>query len=163
MSPTNTSLLHRPRNSKASTLPALESSFAIKGSTNSSPPVPQLSVSSTEDESGFSSMNSFQEVGLPLVSQSPTLSSSKHPSSQTDTHYHPSTDNCTSQPASYCGPRYQELGLPVVDIPPNKYNKNGTALTHRRWSSSPAQTISHYSKDSAQYCGAGETFRVLWV
>jgi hypothetical protein len=163
MSPTYTSSLGRPRKCKASTLPVLESGFVIQGSMNSSQPAPQLSVSSTEDESGFSSMNSFQEAGLPLTNPSPTSSYSKHPSSHYDTQYHPSTENSASQSASYCGPKYQELGLPVVDIPPNKYNKNCTTPTHKRWSSSPAETLSHYSKTNASFCGAGETLRVLWV
>lgn len=163
MSPTYTSSLSRPRKFKASTLPVLEPGYMIQGSINSSRPVPQLSVSSTEDESGFSSMNSFQEVGLPLINPSPTSSYSKHTSSYNDTQCHPSTENLTSQPASYCGPKYQELGLPIVDIPSNNCNKNGVTPTHRRWSSSPAETISHYSKNSASFCGAGEALRVLWV
>ncbi|PNF27329.1 hypothetical protein B7P43_G02762 [Cryptotermes secundus] len=163
MSPTYTSSLGRPRKCKASTLPVLESGYMTQGSVNSSRPVPQLSVSSTEDESGFSSMNSFQEVGLPLINESPTSVYAKHPSSCNDTRYHPSTENLTSQPASYCGPTYQELGLPVVDIPSNNCNKKGATPTHRRWSSSPAETISHYSKNSASFIGAGEALRVLWV
>lgn len=163
MSPTYTSSLGRPQKCKASTLPVLDSGYMIQGSINSSRPVPQLSVSSTEDESGFSSMNSFQEVGLPLINPSTTSSYSKQPSSYNDIQYHPSTENLTNQPASYCGPMYQELGLPVVDIPSNNSNKNGTTPTHRRWSSSPAETISHYSKNSASFCGAGEALRVLWV
>lgn len=41
-----------------------------KSEKSSSPP--NGSISSVEDESGFSSMNSFQEVGLPVIQPPPT-------------------------------------------------------------------------------------------
>ena len=163
VSPSYTSSLGRSEKCKASVLPGLESGYVTRGSINSSPVVPQLSISSTEDESGFSSMNSFQEVGLPLVNESSTPSYSRQSLSCNETEFLPNTENLTSQSTAYCGPRYQELGLPVVDVPRNTKNKNGITPAHRRWSSSPAETISEYTKNSASFCGTGETLRVLWV
>lgn len=43
-----------------------------KGKSEKSSSPANGSISSVEDESGFSSMNSFQEVGLPLVQPTPT-------------------------------------------------------------------------------------------
>ena len=163
ISPLYTSSLGCPQKCKAPGAIGLELGYVTRSSINSSPVVPQFSISSTEEESGFSSMNSFQEVGLPLVNQSPAPSFSRQSSSCNETQFQPNTENLTSQSTACCGPRYQELGLPVVDIPPNSHNKNGTIPTHRRWNSNPAETISHYTKNSASFCGAGETLRVLWV
>jgi hypothetical protein len=163
VSPSYTSSLGRPQKCKASGPLGLESGYATRGSINSSPVVPQLSISSTEDESGFSSMNSFQEVGLPLVNQLPKSSYSRQSPSCNETQFQPNTENLTNHSTAYCGSTYQELGLPVVDVPPNSSNKNGTTPAHRRWSSSPAETISNYTKNSASFCGAGETLKVLWV
>jgi hypothetical protein len=158
-----TSSLGRPRKCKTPSPPVLELGYANRGTINSSPPVPQPSVSSTEDESGFSSMNSFQEVGLPLINSSTTPAYSKQPSSYNETRYQPETENSTSQPAGYYGSGYQDLGLPEVTIPPNSNGRSGTTLTHRRCSSSPAETVSHNSKNSASFHGTGEVLRVLWV
>jgi len=162
-SPSYTSSLGRPRKCKTPSPPVLGSGYMTRGTINSSPPAPQLSVSSTEDESGFSSMNSFQEVGLPLIGPSSTTAYSKQPSSHNETQYQPITENSTNQPTVYGGSGFQELGLPVVDIPHSGNNKIGSTPTHRRWSSSPAEAVSHSSKNSALFCGAGETLRVLWV
>ncbi|RZF46390.1 hypothetical protein LSTR_LSTR007923 [Laodelphax striatellus] len=88
-------------------------------STSSSPP---LAGGGTEDESGFSSMSSFHEVGLPDLGGG-------------------------GLPLELGGGRrgggYPELGLPLVEPPPN----------HRRWSSTPVDTHFH----------TGEAIRVLWV
>jgi hypothetical protein len=108
-------------------------------------------------------MNSFQEVGLPLINPSTTPAYSKQPSSYNETHYQPKAENSTSQPAGYCGSGYQDLGLPVVEIPSNGNGRNDTTPMHRRCSSSPAETVSHNSKNSASFHGAGEMLRVLWV
>jgi len=59
ISPSYTSSLGRPQICKAPGAIGLELGYVTRGSINSSPVVPQLSISSTEDESGFSSMNSF--------------------------------------------------------------------------------------------------------
>ena len=163
VSPSYTSSLGRPQKCKAPGAVGLELGYVTRGTINSSPVVPQLSISSTEDESGFSSMNSFQEVGLPLVNQLPTPSYSRQSSSCTETQFQPNTENLTNQSTACCVPSYQELGLPVVDIPPSSRNKNGTIPVHRRWESSPTETVSHYAKNSASFCSAGETLRVLWV
>jgi hypothetical protein len=108
-------------------------------------------------------MNSFQEVGLPLINASITPAYSKQPSSYSETYYQPKTENSTSQPAAYCGSGYQDLGLPVVEISPNGNDRNGTTPTHRRCSSSPAETVSRNSKNSASFQSTGEMLRVLWV
>ena len=123
--------------------------------------------SSTEDESGFSSMNSFQEVGLPLVSPSPTPSyllsnnHSKQNSFYPESRFSSSTNGETSivQPNSYRVSNYQEIGLPLVD----HSIRMKMAPNHRRWSSSPADALTQFSKQSASFCGTGETLKVLWV
>ncbi|KDR12343.1 hypothetical protein L798_13404 [Zootermopsis nevadensis] len=161
--PSYTSSLGRPQKCKAHSPPVLELGYEPRDTINSSPPVPQLSVSSTEDESGFSSMNSFQEVGLPLINPSKTPAYSKQSSSYNETHYQSKTQNSTSQPAGYCGSGCLDLGLPVVDIPSISSDRNGTTPMHRRCSSSPAETISQNSKNNASFHGAGEMLRVLWV
>ncbi|PSN46268.1 hypothetical protein C0J52_16643 [Blattella germanica] len=162
-SPIYNSSSNCPPKSKTPSPPVPETNYQIR----SSPP-----VSSTEDESGFSSMNSFQEVGLPLVSPSPTPSysisstHSKQTNSYPETHF-PShntshLESSTVQSSSYSPSGFHEVGLPIVENPPNS-NRGNMTPNHRRWSSSPAPALTQYSKHNASFCGAGETLRVLWV
>nr|CAD7462572.1 unnamed protein product [Timema tahoe] len=99
------------------------------------PPEKQLSISSNEDESGFSSMSSFQEVGLPLVNVSPPIS----PEGKAN---------------------YPEIGLPLVEHRPVM---DGNNANHRRWSSSPLETHSQFHKQLGTFMPSGEKLKVLWV
>nr|CAD7428287.1 unnamed protein product [Timema monikensis] len=99
------------------------------------PPEKQLSISSNEDESGFSSMSSFQEVGLPIVNISPPIS----PEGKAN---------------------YPEIGLPLVEHPPAP---DGNNANHRRWSSSPVDTHSQFHKRLGTFTPSGEKLKVLWV
>lgn len=107
-------------------------------------------INSTEDESGFSSMNSFQEIGLPLINSTmiPQDSSSSTGSTSDETtnfelnstikrEYKNLTLSATKSP--------QKLGLPV------SYN-------HRRWDSAPVVSPKKMSSFNGD-----ETLRVLWV
>ncbi|XP_063228613.1 uncharacterized protein LOC134534252 [Bacillus rossius redtenbacheri] len=69
-SPRSTASLGRPRKLKETRWAAPPAECYV----SDVPSEKQLSLSSNEDESGFSSMSSFQEVGLPPVPPSPTPS-----------------------------------------------------------------------------------------
>lgn len=82
------------------------------------------SVSSAEDESGFSSMNSFQEVGLPLMNS--TIDDDKHG----DLSINSSDSNIT------------QINLDTsksIEKAKLIWNRNDLVLpiNHRRWSSTP--------------------------
>lgn len=112
------------------------------------PPTPQpsLSLSSAEDESGFSSMGSFQEVGLPLLSS-------------TQLHEQPWAGHAASpSPSPSASSRshgsFHEVGLPLPRL--GAHGKPPVPI-HRRWSSNPVEALSRTA-----YKGA-EALRVLWV
>lgn len=108
---------------------------------SSSPPMG--SISSAEDESGFSSMNSFQEVGLPLVNSTAceeitskeALLRSMLNNGNTDTNYTANNnDKCHS----------------IDDV--KLWQKPDSYIYHKRRNSSPADT----SKEKT-------SLKVLWV
>ncbi|KAK7868824.1 hypothetical protein R5R35_003659 [Gryllus longicercus] len=88
----------------------------------------------SEDESGFSSMSSFQEVGVPIITP-PLLPSSPPPSGS-----------------------YQEVGLPLIES--QTPNNSGN---HRRWSSTPVTGETQFPQPSRSFCLPGESWKVLWV
>lgn len=103
------------------------------------------SVSSAEDESGFSSMNSFQEVGLPLLNstvneQSNTgdLSISVNSSDSNITQIDALQEERHDSPSKLLWNRSSNLGLPAHS-------------QHRRWSSTPVERPQN------------DGFKVLWV
>ncbi|KAL0280006.1 UNVERIFIED_CONTAM: hypothetical protein PYX00_001434 [Menopon gallinae] len=101
---------------------------------------PQLSISSADDESGFSSLNSFQEIGLPVCNSTANgLPKAGH--YQKNGQSHPDE-----------GINLQEVGLPTLD--------EVSCKIHRRWSSTPADNI---SKIRTPVLANGEVLRVLWV
>lgn len=121
------------------------------------PPTPQPSLSSAEDESGFSSMGSFQEVGLPLLSSTQTEWTSASPS-----------PSARSQRSQRSQGSFHEVGLPLPAAlaAPQARQVHGQARQHhgkppvpihRRWSSNPVEALSR-----SAYKGA-EALRVLWV
>lgn len=105
---------------------------------SSSPPMG--SISSAEDESGFSSMNSFQEVGLPLVNSTCEEVTSKEAllrsmlNGNTDANYTTNNDKCHS----------------IDDV--KLWQKPDSYIYHKRRNSSPADT----SKEKT-------SLKVLWV
>lgn len=98
------------------------------------------SVSSAEDESGFSSMNSFQEVGLPIVSSQldddgdlRDISVNSSDSNITQINVHESPRSLEKSKLIW---KRSELVLP---------------LNHRRWSSTPVDVVQN------------DPLKVLWV
>lgn len=106
------------------------------------------SLSSAEDESGFSSMGSFQEVGLPLLNSTTN-------SSSTAEHGPWHSSSMTSSRGSSHG-SFHEVGLPVVGG--RLVGGKPPVPIHRRWSSNPVEALTRYPG----YKGP-ESLRVLWV
>jgi hypothetical protein len=96
----------------------------------------------TEDESGFSSMNSFHEIGLPLHS---TMISVNNISSSDESQPE------TKKPAAELR---DEVGVPIVS--PSKLSNN-----HRRYDSAPV-TLTQSSKMKILE-NDEKTMKVLWV
>lgn len=97
---------------------------------------PQLSLSSADDESGFSSLNSFQEIGVPLANS---------------TFSHPKRASLELRGKKE---NYQEIGLPKVD--------DTSCKVHRRWSSTPVESHLTKLRPASLYTN-GDVLRVLWV
>ncbi|KAJ8919895.1 hypothetical protein NQ315_006424 [Exocentrus adspersus] len=119
------------------------------------------SISSVEDESGFSSMNSFQEVGLPLVNSTMTdevctknallrsmlQNSGTYTSLNSSDQYSP--DNTV---VSGTSPKQAEQKKTVNDF--KLWQKPSPSLVspqHKRWSSTPSEEVGTRS------------LKVLWV
>uniref|UniRef100_A0A1B0CGT1 Putative lateral signaling target protein 2 n=1 Tax=Lutzomyia longipalpis TaxID=7200 RepID=A0A1B0CGT1_LUTLO len=88
-----------------------------------------------EDESGFSSMSSFQEIGLPLISSTQRSSSVSSDSTAPD----------SDPPASFA-----KVGLPLTHF-------------HRRWDSAPAVPPKNGALFCSRIRPEDEGMRVLWV
>lgn len=97
----------------------------------------------TEDESGFSSMNSFHEIGLPL--HSTLISANTSSSSSNDSH--------SEMPTVIKKPLKDEVGLPVVTSP--------KGANHRRYDSAPVTTV--HSPKMKILENDEKTMKVLWV
>uniref|UniRef100_A0A1L8DBH6 Uncharacterized protein n=1 Tax=Nyssomyia neivai TaxID=330878 RepID=A0A1L8DBH6_9DIPT len=93
-----------------------------------------LKVGCIEDESGFSSMSSFQEIGLPLISTQRSSSVSSD-----------STAPDSDPPASF-----SKVGLPLTTF-------------HRRWDSAPAVPPKSSALLCSRFRPEEESMRVLWV
>lgn len=102
------------------------------------------SVSSAEDESGFSSMNSFQEVGLPLINS--TVLESEAPYKNGDVSVNSSDSNITQINVQAESPK-------LLDKSKLIWNRSdlGLPITHRRWSSTPVEVVRN------------DPLKVLWV
>ncbi|KAK3921190.1 tRNA-2-methylthio-N(6)-dimethylallyladenosine synthase [Frankliniella fusca] len=125
------------------------------------PPTPQPSLSSAEDESGFSSMGSFQEVGLPLLSSTQLNGTSDPPALAASTTWHnvsTASSSCrtSASPARSHG-SFHEVGLPVPVSASRQHHGKPPVPIHRRWSSNPVEAIAR-----SAYKGT-EALRVLWV
>lgn len=107
-------------------------------------------VSSAEDESGFSSMNSFQEIGLPLINSTmiPHDSSSSTGSTSDETTSFESNSTLKRE--------FKNLNLSATKSP----LKLGlpVSYSHRRWDSAPVVSPKKMSSFNGD-----ETLRVLWV
>lgn len=117
----------------------------ISASKPQKPIKPKRNVNShqTEDESGFSSMSSFHEVGLAFHS---TLLSNISGTSST-------SDESQSETVKFKKPAIppdsrNEIGLPIPK----------TAINHRRYDSAPATTSKMKLLESDE-----KTMKVLWV
>ncbi|KAL7307285.1 hypothetical protein TKK_0000480 [Trichogramma kaykai] len=100
------------------------------------------SRSVTDDESGFSSLSSFQEIGLPQV-QNNNNNNRGSPSS---------SSSSSSSPIKKTG-SHTEVGLPEVPL--------RAAIHHRRWSSTPSEVKAMFRRHSS-INRASETMSV-WV
>lgn len=107
---------------------------------------PQLSISSADDESGFSSLNSFQEIGVPFSNTLPKTFGQ-------DTN---KKNSCQIIPEDHRGENgnLEEIGLP-------RYDENNCKI-HRRWSSTPVDNQIGKLR-SPSLCTNGDVIRVLWV
>lgn len=111
-------------------------------------------ASSVDDESGFSSMNSFQEIGLPHVGSTATITPLPRTRLSTT-----STDN-SSMDQSRSSADDEDIGskattairmrpMPIRSLP----------ICHRRWSSAPPVP----PKRNLSTFGGDEPLKVLWV
>lgn len=104
-------------------------------------------ASSVDDESGFSSMNSFQEIGLPATTASGTIIDKSEDSSAADdiTIVEVQTNN-----GDYYGftKTCENDGLPIV---------------HRRWSSAPPIPPKRNALTTFTKQNGDEALKVLWV
>lgn len=109
-------------------------------------------LSSIDDESGFSSMNSFQEIGLPLVnstmrsiagSSSMSSSASSASSTESTTEMENTAIENSLKNSTLIAVNQEKLGLPRV--------------AHRRWDSAPV------TNNRLQLSNAEDSLRVLWV
>lgn len=99
---------------------------------------PQLSTSSADDESGFSSLNSFHDATAPTSRSSHCQEVGvKHMRSQCDVIHEEKRGS------------FQEVGLPV--------RGEENCKIHRRWSTTPADNMKQRSGS------LGNVIRVLWV
>lgn len=122
--------------------------------------------SSADDESGFSSMNSFQEIGLPLINSTmlSTIGSLQESTS---------SESNDGRDLTLCPSQSQLNSLNSNTNSQNKIGLPVTKHTHRRWDSAPIvvnnssrKTLSTLSTVSSGSGGAGDgddTFKVLWV
>lgn len=103
--------------------------------------IKSMTHSTADDESGFSSMNSFQEIGLPT----PILSGSEKSASDSAPETIPEDDNDTNDTT-------------IVPLYMGK-TKHVLPIIHRRWDSAPPippkRNLSTYNGDDAP--------KVLWV
>lgn len=125
---------------------------------------PQLSISSADDESGFSSLNSFQEIGVPVSAYNNNSNNNNHHHHH---HHHQQKsfsqdssktgkNNCQIIPEDHKGENgnLEEIGLPRVE--------ENNCKIHRRWSSTPVDN--HIGKiRPPSLCTNGDVIRVLWV
>lgn len=104
-----------------------------------------------DDESGFSSMNSFQEIGLPLVNstmRSPGSSAASTSSESTEMENTTTIENGKERSTtlivggSTAGVQREKIGLPQI--------------SHRRWDSAPVQA-------ARLQLSTESTSQVLWV
>ncbi|XP_018324726.1 uncharacterized protein LOC108736696 isoform X2 [Agrilus planipennis] len=100
---------------------------------------PMSSVSSAEDESGFSSMNSFQELGIPVVSYEEVGNKSKEALLRSMLH-----DNNTRQNSNQKKPSQEDRKL---------WQTPDNSCMHKRWNSSPVEGKVEMNKP----------LKVLWV
>lgn len=98
----------------------------------------------TEDESGFSSMNSFHEIGLPMHSTLLSINTSASDESQSETvKFKASIDS------------KNEVGLPIISPPP----PSKIVANHRRYDSAPVtQTAKMKILENDE-----KSMKVLWV
>lgn len=108
---------------------------------NCSPPNKETAICSTEDESGFSSISSFQEIGLPL--HSTMISHQSDDSSESNTEFSMESRNSTLKAS------HTTTGLPQ----PN----------HRRWDSAPVVPPRPGLHLFSSLSGEESSSAVLWV
>ncbi|XP_055703019.1 uncharacterized protein LOC129801744 isoform X2 [Phlebotomus papatasi] len=131
------------RESRSSLRSSSDSNSTASSKTDTDDDLPERIPSETcrnnlakiEDESGFSSMSSFQEIGLPLIS---TPCSSSVSSDSTGSDSDPATSSHT------------KVGLPLTHF-------------HRRWDSAPTVPPKKASLHNSRLHVDDERMHVLWV
>ncbi|KAL1397355.1 hypothetical protein pipiens_009828 [Culex pipiens pipiens] len=93
-------------------------------------------ASSAEDESGFSSMNSFQEIGLPLVN-STMLSTNSSAASSTGSVSFVSDESSDLRDATLGIPASKAPEIPARVTQSAAYEHHNHFVNHRRWDSAP--------------------------
>lgn len=112
----------------------------------SSPPQMSIISSSADDESGFSSLNSFQEIGIPIAN-STYYNTNQNVKNKMDDSSSNNNNNKYNR---------EMIGLPQID--------NYGCKVHRRWSSTPVDNHNLSKLRPASFCTTnGESIGVLWV
>lgn len=127
--------------------------FKFEQENSNSPPV--SSMSSAEDESGFSSMNSFQEIGIPLIYPHNTNEEKTTKESLLKSMLHDNCDIINIVEDSSSDSIMEEKVLKPTDNIKLWEKPAGVTATasHKRWNSSPAQNN----------VTEKQSLKVLWV
>lgn len=123
-------------------------------------------ASSTEDESGFSSLNSFQEIGLPLVN-STMLSNGRSASSSASSNSDESTELGGMMDTTIENKNKTILNTVTKAIPIKSeffMIQNHHQNYHRRWESAPVSPLTKKQGPTfSTFSNGDESLRVLWV
>lgn len=105
-----------------------------------------------DDESGFSSMNSFQEIGLPATTAGGIILDKSEDSSATE-------DTTIVEVQTNNGEFYgYEIAADAPDI-----DVGNVPIVHRRWSSAPPIPPKRSALTTFAKYNGDEALKVLWV
>lgn len=122
------------------------------------------SIVSADDESGFSSMNSFQEIGLPVLS-SGAAAVQPMPRTRLSTTSDTSARSCSDSSSTVDGGADNNNASTVKmrqssPTPSTRTTNSLPSICHRRWSSAPPIPP---KRNLSTFNSADEPLRVLWV
>lgn len=117
-----------------------------------------------EDESGFSSMNSFQEVGLPLINSTMISTGASSASSSAGSNADESVPTAIEKNENSNSTSESTLILTNKNNVPSQTNKFKPQYNHRRWDSAPVSSASKKINSTfSTFTNGDESLRVLWV